>query len=144
MKIQLATTDDDILLCFPATQALRPFLKEEEFLSRIKRLMNGGFQIAFIKMDNGTVPAIAGFRFVEMLHRGASIYIDDLSTLEEARGKGYGGMLLDYLIDLAKKGNCSSVHLDSGVQRFAAHRFYLKKGFNITSHHFALQLKPIE
>ena len=106
--------------------------------------MNGGFQIAFIKMDNGTVPAIAGFRFVEMLHRGASIYIDDLSTLEEARGKGYGGMLLDYLIDLAKKGNCSSVHLDSGVQRFAAHRFYLKKGFNITSHHFALQLKPIE
>lgn len=144
MQIKLATTDADLQLCFPAMHALRPFLKKENFLTRMKRLMEGGFQILFIKLEDGTVPAVAGFRFVEMLHRGNSIYIDDLSTLEIFRGKGYGGILLDYLIDLAKKENCSSVHLDSGVQRFDAHRFYLKKGFNIVSHHFALALKPIE
>lgn len=144
MQIKLATTDSDIQLCFPATLTLRPFLKEEDFLPRIKRLMEGGFQIAFIKLDDGKVPAIAGFRFVEMLHRGNSIYIDDLSTLEEFRGKGYGGMLIDYLINLAKEKGMYSIHLDSGVQRYDAHRFYLKKGFNIVSHHFALALKAIE
>jgi hypothetical protein len=27
------------------------------------------------------------------------------------------------------------------LQRFAAHRFYLKRGMDITSHHFQLKLK---
>jgi ribosomal protein S18 acetylase RimI-like enzyme len=34
---------------------------------------------------------------------GKHFYIDDLSTLPESRGKGYGGMLLDHVIELAKK-----------------------------------------
>ena len=29
----------------------------------------------------------------------------------------------------------------SGVQRFGAHRFYLRHGMNITSHHFQLELR---
>lgn len=33
---------------------------------------------------------------------------------------------------------CEQIHLDSGVQRFAAHRFYLREGFNIASHHFSI------
>jgi hypothetical protein len=31
--------------------------------------------------------------------------------------------------------------LDSGVQRFGAHRFYLRRRMDITSHHFALDLR---
>ncbi|MGZ5001726.1 MAG: GNAT family N-acetyltransferase, partial [Chthoniobacterales bacterium] len=30
--------------------------------------------------------------------------------------------------------------LDSGVQRFDAHRFYLMKRMKISSHHFSLEL----
>ncbi|MDQ3552225.1 MAG: GNAT family N-acetyltransferase, partial [Bacteroidota bacterium] len=74
------------------------------------------------------------------LHRGKSIYIDDLVTAPTARGKGFGGALLKYVFDEAREAGCQSVHLDSGVQRFAAHRLYLNNGFNITSHHFALEL----
>lgn len=143
-SIRLATTDIDILACFPALKALRPFLSEDDFISRIRRLMDGGYQLVFVEEEDGKVPAVAGFRVGEMLHRGKSIYVDDLSTLEEFRSHGYGGKLIDYLIDYAKEQGFHSIHLDSGVQRFAAHRFYLKKGFDITSHHFAIQLKPVE
>ena len=31
--------------------------------------------------------------------------------------------------------------LDSGVQRFPAHRFYLGQGMAITAHHFALDVQ---
>ncbi|HEU4716719.1 MAG TPA: GNAT family N-acetyltransferase [Bacteroidia bacterium] len=144
MIIRIASTDEEIQKCFPAIHALRPFLKEDEFVSRIRRLMKDGFILAYVEMEDGSVPAASGFRIEEMLHRGKSIYIDELSTLESARSKGLGGMLIDYIIDLAKKEDCASVHLDSGVQRFAAHRFYLKKKFDIVSHHFALHLKSIE
>ncbi len=143
-QIKLAITDSDIQRCFPALKELRPFLKEEEFLPRIKRMMQNGFQLVFVELENGKVPAVGGFRREEMLHRGKSIYLDDLSTMEEFRSSGYGGKIIDYLIDLAKKENCATLHLDSGVQRFDAHRFYLKKGFNIISHHFAIQFKPVD
>lgn len=142
--IKLAISDVDILRCFPTLQELRPFLKKEDFLSRIRRMMKSGYQLVFVENKNGEVPAVGGFRMEEMLHRGKSIYLDDLSTSEKFRSKGYGGKIIDWLFELAKKENCSSFHLDSGVQRFDAHRFYLKKGFNITSHHFAIQLGDIK
>ena len=40
----------------------------------------------------------------------------------------------------ARKRECAELHLDSGVQRFGAHRFYLNHRMDITSHHFAIQL----
>jgi len=39
----------------------------------------------------------------------------------------------------AHERGCGQVHLDSGVQRFAAHRFYLRNGFDIASHHFSVK-----
>ncbi|CAN5915296.1 GNAT family N-acetyltransferase [soil metagenome] len=144
MKIELAATDEEIQACFHAMHELRPFLTAEDFVPRLRRLMKGGFQLVYIKTDDGKVPAVGGFRIVEMLHRGKSIYLDDLSTMELHRNKGFGEKIIDWLMELAKKEGCYSFHLDSGVQRFDAHRFYLRKKFNITSHHFAVQLKPLE
>lgn len=144
MKINLASTDEEIQACFPAMQELRPFLTTDDFVPRIRKLMKDGFQLVYVKTDDGKIPAVGGFRFVEMLHRGKSIYLDDLSTMESHRSEGFGGQLLDWLLELAKKEGCYSFHLDSGVQRFDAHRFYLRKKFNITAHHFAIQLKPLE
>jgi hypothetical protein len=40
----------------------------------------------------------------------------------------------------ARSQNCQQLTIDSGVQRFAAHRFYLMQRMNITSHHSTLEL----
>ena len=86
------------------------------------------------------MPSVAGFRFTEHLFGGLSLYIDDLSTLPEHRGKGYAGALLDHLVALARARGCEQVHLDSGHHRHDAHRLYLNQGFRISSHHFSLKL----
>jgi GNAT superfamily N-acetyltransferase len=76
-----------------------------------------------------------------MLHRGRSIYIDDLCTLPEARGKGHAKALLQHVLKEAREEELQSIHLDSGHQRHDAHRLYLNFGFDITAHHFAMELK---
>ncbi len=38
----------------------------------------------------------------------------------------------------ARELGCELLHLDSGVQRHAAHRFDLRERFDIASHHFSL------
>ena len=83
-----------------------------------------------------------GYRVLNFLHSGKTLYIDDLSSLPEGRSKGYASALLDFVVEQAKQQNCQCVSLDSGQNpaRYDAHRLYLKKGFNITSHHFHLGL----
>ena len=76
------------------------------------------------------------------LFRGKYIYIDDLSTLPEFRGKGYAGQLLDWIFEYAQKEKFEQVHLDSGVSdsRSDAHRLYLNKRFQIASLHFVAKV----
>ena len=139
-QIKYATTQEDFLKCWNAISALRPMLTQESYLVLIESMKMQGYQLLFIEEENGEVPAVLGFRYMTMLYCGNIIYIDDLSTLPETRGKGYGNQLLDFVIDLAHEKNLDGVHLDSGHQRFDAHQLYLNKKFNITSHHFALTL----
>lgn len=136
MKIQIVQTDTDILKCWKALQALRPHLVETIFLSLVKDMMTEGYQLAFIEGEDGNAASVIGFRYLQFTFNGKHFYIDDLSTLPEARGKGHGGALLDHVCELAKQKGYAVVTLDSGHQRFDAHRLYLNKGFTIASHHF--------
>ena len=69
------------------------------------------------------------------------MYVDDLITSDAARSKGFGGQLLDWLVEQAAGRGCAQLELDSGVQRFDAHRFYFRKRMKIASYHFSLKTK---
>jgi hypothetical protein len=45
------------------------------------------------------------------------------------------------LLARARAEGCAEFHLDSGVEKFGAHRFYLRNRMNISSHHFSLKLR---
>lgn len=137
MEIQIAQTNQDILKCWKVIHELRPHLEEASFLDLIREMIQEGYQLLFIEGDNGYAVAAIGFRYLQFTYNGKHFYIDDLSTLPEARGKGYGGALLDHVFDLARQKGYGVVTLDSGHQRFDAHRLYLNKGFTIASHHFS-------
>ncbi|HEX2087105.1 MAG TPA: GNAT family N-acetyltransferase [Solirubrobacteraceae bacterium] len=83
--------------------------------------------------------AAAGFRVVEMLAWGRALYVDDLVTLPERRGRGHADALFAWLDEEAARLGCDQLHLDSGVgpERADAHRFYFRHGLRITSYHFA-------
>lgn len=138
-EIKIATTEDDILRCWEVIHSLRPHLNKEQLLPMVKVMEEEeGFTIIFIEEENKAV-AFAGFRRMQRLFTGRIIYIDDLATLPEFRGKGYARKLLDYVIRLAKLENLEGVNLDSGPMRFEAHRLYLNAGFKISAHHFSLR-----
>jgi GNAT superfamily N-acetyltransferase len=139
-EILHAKSDAEIESCWEVVTALRPHLIKAYFVEQVRRMMQGGYQMIYI-MEHQLPVAFAGFREMEMLFSGKIIYIDDLSTLSEYRGKGYGGSLLDYIHTLAKKDGRAAVHLDSGHHRSGAHRLYLNKGYTISSHHFSKEIK---
>ena len=140
MSIQFATTDEQLLKCRKTILELRPHISTDEYLDKAKLLLSEGAKMIFVDEGNDA-PAVAAFRINYYFYRGKNLYIDDLGTLAEQRGKGYEGALLDFIIAHAKENGCENVHLDSGYQkeRYDAHR--LNKGFNLASHHFVHDLK---
>ena len=140
MTIAFATTDDEISDCYDVMSQLRTHIAPEDFLARVRRQMDDfDFRLAYLK-DEGEVKAVAGIRVSEWLHRGKYLEIDDLVAKDGERSKGYGGILFDWIVDLARTEQCNHVRLLSGVQRFEAHRFYLRKRMNIEAHYFSLDI----
>ena len=140
VRIALAVEDDEIQNCYAVMAELRPHVAPEDFLPRVRRQMElAGYKLAYL--SDGEVTAVAGFRVSECLAWGRFMYVDDLVSKDGERSKGYGGQLFDWLVEYARREGCDQFHLDSGVHRFAAHRFYLNRRMFIEAHHFGLKLK---
>ena len=121
---------------------LRPHLGDAASLvARVDQVQRPGGYRLLGSFDESAeeAAAAAGFRVVEMLHWGRGLYVDDLVTLPEARGRGHADALFGWLEEEGARLGCDQLHLDSGVgvERADAHRFYFRHGMRITSYHFA-------
>lgn len=134
--IREAATDAEVLETFPVMRQLRLHLEEEGYLEFVQRLRRSGYRLAFAS-DGGKVRCVAGFRILEFLAYGKFLYVDDLVTAEDARSEGYGKRMFDWLVGVARGEDCRSLHLDSGVARYEAHRFYFREGMSIFAYHFS-------
>jgi GNAT superfamily N-acetyltransferase len=132
----------DTRCVFRAMQVLRTDLKDEESFAQVIDEVQRpeGYRLvgAFEETESDAV-AVAGFRTGHSLSWGHYVYVDDLSTVPEARRRGHGRALLNWLGDEAARLGCSQLHLDSGVgfDRANAHRLYMNAGMIIASYHFA-------
>ena len=139
--IKIAETDADIASTFAVMSQLRTKIAEADYVPLVRKQMARGYLVAYV-VDDGKVVAAAGFKQAVSLAWGEHIYVDDLVTDDKTRSKGHGTALMKWLLDYGRKQGCRELHLDSGVQRFAAHRFYLRERMDITCHHFQMPIPP--
>src|SRR5215212_349006 len=138
--IKKMTSESEIKATFPVMKQLRTHLDEDQYLTMVNRQGHTeNYHVAAVIKDDD-VKCVAGYRVSECLAYGRFLYVDDLVTGESTRSKNYGKQMMDWLIDEAKSLGCRQLHLDSGVQRHSAHRFYLRERMDITAFHFGLVL----
>jgi GNAT superfamily N-acetyltransferase len=141
VTVKLATSVIEIEQCFPIMLQLRSHLLADNFTQQVQTQIEAGYHLSYVYDDqDNQVVGVAGFNIGTNLAWGKYLYVADLVVDEKLRSQGYGEMLFAWLIKYAQDHSCQQFHLDSGVQRFAAHRFYLRHQMNISSHHFSLQL----
>ena len=127
-----------------AMLALRPGIGDaESFAAHVDGVLRPeGYRMA-ASFDEGEeeASAVAGFRVLHLLAWGRILYVDDLSTRPERRGRGHAGGLMRWLLDEAGRLGCAQLHLDSGVgpDRWDAHRLYLGHRMRISAHHFSIE-----
>ena len=143
VEIRRLLEDEDVAASFSVMQELRPHLTGEgEFRTTVRRLEREiGYRLvgAFV---GEALQAVAGYRIAESLAWGRHLYVVDLVTRSPCRSRGLGARLYDWLCREGRREGCRGIHLDSGVQRHAAHRFYLRQRMDISCFHFQQSIGP--
>jgi len=134
-------TGADVARGYAAMHALRghrpPLATPDAFVRWVGTHPEGYRLVGAFVDGDADAAAVMGVRVMTLLYAGRTLYVDDLSTRPEYRGRGLARALLDWAQAEARALDCEELHLDSGVQRFPAHRLYLKFGFDIGAHHFS-------
>jgi GNAT superfamily N-acetyltransferase len=133
-------TDAEILATYEVMAHLRPMLTRETYVARIRQLMaSDGYRLTALSED-GTVRAVAGWRILDMLYCRRFLSVDDLVSDPDARSRGHGKALLDWLKAEARREGCGHLELISNVVREGAHRFYFREGLAVDAFHFRVKL----
>lgn len=102
-----------------------------------------GYRLVGLRAEvDGPFACVLGYRFQHSLWLGRSLYIVDIATLPEWRGRGLADRMVEWCEEEALRQGCTAVHLDSGVgaDREAAHRLYMRHHYRIACHHFVKRL----
>lgn len=140
VTIAEAITDPDIIATRDVMRKLRPNISFESYLATVRRMMRTDAYRLVALRERDVVRAVAGYRIMEMLYCGKILYVDDLNTDEAYRSRGFGRILMNWLKSKAGEFGCGQLHLDSGVQREATHRFYFRERLAINAYHFRVVL----
>ena len=138
--VDIDIDDHRISEVFRVLVQLRPHIDEQQFREIYANGRKEGLRFSAL-YDNERCVAVAGWRIINTTHPVRKMYVDDLITDEKSRSGGHGHALMTHLKDRAREAGCTMLDLDSGVQRFDAHRFYLREGMHIGSHHFVIELE---
>lgn len=134
-------TDADFDRAFPVIVQLRPQLTPATFRERVRKQMAQGYRLAALEAG-GQVRSLGGYRLLDYLWVGRAMYVDDLITDEASRSHRYGEQLMNWLREIATADGCVELHLDSGLHRARAHRFYFRQGMYVEDFHFVMKLRP--
>jgi len=123
-----ARGQDELAACFPVISQLRPALQNAAtWVERASEMATDGYRV-LAAWDGDQVLAVAGYRMMENLIHGHFLYVDDLVTSEDQRGKGLGAALLKELSSIGVDEYCRRLVLDTAATNANARRFYQREG----------------
>lgn len=138
-SIQIAQDRSQLERCYSLMSQLRPALTPEEFITRVELQQAERYRLAYLEHE-GDIVALAGFRMMNVLWSGRTLYVDDLVTDAAVRSRGFGERMVRWLEALAKSEGCATLALDSGTHREEAHAFYFRMELRISDFHFQKKL----
>jgi GNAT superfamily N-acetyltransferase len=118
-------------------------VSEADTAKRIKLYGQPAYRLLLAKTEEMAVGFIA-LHFYDVLHLPATEgRISSFCVDEKVRGKGIGKALLAAAEDYFKENGCYKIVLNSNLKRPETHQFYLNRGYQFTSKHFAKFLENV-
>ena len=119
----------------PLIEQHNPKLTPGELRRRLEAMIPHGYH-CIAAFQRGHMVGVAGYWLGVKFWCGEYLEPDNVFVLPELRSAGIGAKLMDHLEDKAREMKCKIVALDSYVTYSGAHKFYFRRGYEITGYHF--------
>ena len=139
LEIKIAS-EEEIKYCYKIMNQTSKNLSEKDFISLVSEQIKNGYKLIYV-IDNNEVICVTGFVIAQKIAWGKYLHIEDFVTSKSLKSTEAAKALFDFIKIYAKQQKCTSIHLDSSVDREEAHKFYLYENMKIDSYHFSIDLK---
>ena len=124
-----------------------PFLKklykeppaEEILKARLLEMFDQNYECFGIYLENDLI-GVFGLWFMTRHYAGKSCEADHIYIDDAFQGKGVGKALFEFIHEYAASKGCETMELNSYVENFGSHKFYMNLGYIIRGYHFLKKL----
>ncbi|WPY98003.1 GNAT family N-acetyltransferase [Christiangramia sp. OXR-203] len=117
------------------SQALPPEILKERLLEMFEQNYE-----CFGIYRAGKLVGVFGLWFMTRHYAGRTCEVDHIYIDDDLQGLGVGTQLFQFIDQYAKKKQCETIELNSYVENFRSHKFYMNLGFVIRGYHFLKKL----
>lgn len=123
---------------YPVVEDFWPVERENEYVDYLRDMTGRGYRPFGLYAD---VPvSFAGVFVLPSAWYGNFVWLLDLVTRPDWRGRGHGSDLYEAVEEWARERDCDTIVLASGNDRERAHEFYERRGFEQTEYWFEKSL----
>lgn len=128
-------TTEELPSILPLVEQHNPKLAPEELRRRLGEMISHGYK-CIAAFQDGRMLGVSGYWVGAKFWCGKYLEPDNVFVLPELRSAGIGAKMMDFLEEKARQLHCKVVALDSYVTYTGAHRFYIRRGYEIVGFHF--------
>lgn len=132
-------TLEEMFAVFDVLAHMYPNMSRPEYEAILPERVETGYRMLGV-FDGEKCICSAGFWISYRFYCGKFIQLDNMVTLPDARSKGVGKLVVDFIKNTGKSDGCKKVLVDTYVENFSAHRFFLREGFIIRGYHLNFEI----
>ena len=134
-------TTEELPTILPLIEQLNPHADPAELRRKLSVMIPLNYHCIGAYLD-GVLIGVSGFWLGTRFWSGEYIDIDNVIVDEAHRSQGIGEQMIAWLEHYGTQRGCKMAMLDCYVTKHAAHRFYIRQGYDILGYHFTKTLNP--
>ena len=112
---------------------------DEILQERLLEMFDQNYECFGVYKSNALI-GVFGLWFMTRHYAGRSCEVDHIYIQDELQGKGIGKKLFEFIESYATSKSCETIELNSYVENYGSHKFYMNLGYIIRGYHFLKKL----
>lgn len=130
----------DLNLILPLVMELGDFQTDEALLNaRFLEMFDQNYECFGVYLEEELI-GVFGLWFMTRHYAGKSCEPDHVFIKSGYQNRGFGKQIFEFIFDYSRKKGCETSELNSYVQNFRSHKFYMNHGYVIKGYHFLKKL----
>ncbi len=135
LQFRIFKQKSEMLPLYPLIYQLNNQVSADYFSNILEEMLPHGYRMVAV-YDGDECLGLSGIWVAAKIYCGKYLEMDNVVVAADHRSRGIGQLLTDFVTDLARQEDCTTILLDAYLENEKAHAFYERAGFIRRGYHF--------